>query len=504
MTMIGPEGTAIAENDDSNGETNSRIPDDGTLFVLPSSGTYIIEVSSFSANTTGNYTLNLSDHSCAYSISPDSQVFTSRSGSGSVDVTASTGCGWTAVSNDSFITVTHGSEGIGNGVVTYNVAGNTSSDPRFGTIIIGGQVFTITQEGNSTSCQISCPVDVNVNNTPGQCGAVVNYSPPSIDGSCGTVTCSPASGSFFPVGTTTVTCAISSEQGCTFTVKVNDAQPPSILCPANISETAVIGQTSTVVAFSTTVVDNCSGASVVCSPPSGSAFPLGITTVACIATDTSGNQSNCTFKVAVSGTLLVHTDSFLRSGSGNTNEGANERLRIQSSGNNRTLVKFNLAGISVSGLQSATLVLNIAENSNNWGANGRMVDVHRLLTDWAEGNGRNDVMAGGGSGFRGTGEGVTWECARDSNINNQASDCISEWNGGSFATASASVLHTNNQTGDVIWNVTADLLAGANNGWLIKKQNEGQNGQVRYYSREGAALEGNGNLSPRLVLVYQP
>lgn len=56
--------------------------------------------------------------------------------------------------------------------------------------------------------------------------------------------------------------------------------------------------------------------------------------------------------------------------------------------------------------------------------------------------------------------------------------------------------------GNLSWNVTADVLAGAANGWVIKKQNEGQAGQVKYYSREGAAVAGNPSLGPRLVLVY--
>jgi hypothetical protein len=43
--------------------------------------------------------------------------------------------------------------------------------------------------------------------------------------------------------------------------------------------------------------DNCGVASVVCSPPSGSAFPVGQTIVTCTATDTAGNIAGCTFKV---------------------------------------------------------------------------------------------------------------------------------------------------------------------------------------------------------------
>lgn len=164
------------------------------------------------------------------------------------------------------------------------------------------------------------------------------------------------------------------------------------------------------------------------------------------------------------------------------------------------LARFNVSGIPTSGLQSATLVLKITENSDNWGSTGRLVDAHRLLADWTEGNGHT---VGDQPNFRGTGEGVTWNCAKDSDIANQNDDCTSPWNGGIIAAATAaSVLHANNQTGDVSWNVTADVQAGANYGWVVRKQVEGQNGQVRYFSREGAA--GNPSLGPRLVLVYQP
>jgi hypothetical protein len=66
-----------------------------------------------------------------------------------------------------------------------------------------------------------------VGNDPNQCGAVVTFAP-SFGSGCGTVTCSPASGSFFPVGTTTVTCITQAGPACSFTVKVNDTQGPTI------------------------------------------------------------------------------------------------------------------------------------------------------------------------------------------------------------------------------------------------------------------------------------
>ncbi|HKQ07966.1 MAG TPA: HYR domain-containing protein [Blastocatellia bacterium] len=151
------------------------------------------------------------------------------------------------------------------------------------------------------ACTITCPANITQSNDPNQCGAVVNYPAPTASG-CGTVTCSPASGSFFPKGTTTVTCTTAGPS-CSFTITVNDTQPPTITCPAN--QTAVTAQTcpftnaATVTFPSPTASDNCPSVTVACTPPSGSTFALGTTTVTCTATDTSGNTATCSFTVTV-------------------------------------------------------------------------------------------------------------------------------------------------------------------------------------------------------------
>lgn len=149
------------------------------------------------------------------------------------------------------------------------------------------------------SCTITCPANITVSNDPNQCGAVVNYAAPMTTGTCGTVTCSPASGSFFPVGTTTVNCTTMAGPSCSFTVTVNDTQPPSITCPPNITTTVTTpGGSCGVVNFpAPTASDNCPGVTVVCTPPSGTCFPAGTTTVTCTATDTSGNTATCSFTV---------------------------------------------------------------------------------------------------------------------------------------------------------------------------------------------------------------
>ena len=89
---------------------------------------------------------------CDYSISPTSQSFDSTGGTGSVNVTAPSGCSWTATSNNTdWITITSGSSGSGNGIVTYTVAANTSTSQRTGKMAIAGQTFTVTQASHSPS-----------------------------------------------------------------------------------------------------------------------------------------------------------------------------------------------------------------------------------------------------------------------------------------------------------------------------------------------------------------
>src|SRR6185436_20034979 len=81
-------------------------------------------------------------------------------------------------------------------------------------------------------CTLTCASDVSVDNDANECGANVTYDPPSGD-SCGTITCDHISGSFFPVGETTVKCTSSIGATCSFKVTVKDTQKPSITPPAD-------------------------------------------------------------------------------------------------------------------------------------------------------------------------------------------------------------------------------------------------------------------------------
>jgi len=105
------------------------------------------------------------DCGCSYSISPSSQVFSSSGGSGAVTVSTSSGCTWEATKDSSWITITSGSSGTGNGTVSYLVSANPGAE-RTGRITVSGQVHTITQEGiNPSLCKSTTSLNFGSSST---------------------------------------------------------------------------------------------------------------------------------------------------------------------------------------------------------------------------------------------------------------------------------------------------------------------------------------------------
>ncbi|MBR9974358.1 MAG: S8 family serine peptidase, partial [Bacteroidetes bacterium] len=148
-------------------------------------------------------------------------------------------------------------------------------------------------------CDLTCPADITVSNDADLCGAVVTFPAASTSATCGPVTFTPASGSFFPVGTTTVTVSTTSGSSCTFDVTVNDTQDPSITCPTDITVDNDPGDCGAIVTYAATASDNCPGVTMAYNPPSGSFFPVGTTSVTVTATDAHSNDSQCSFDVTV-------------------------------------------------------------------------------------------------------------------------------------------------------------------------------------------------------------
>src|SRR5207249_2705709 len=152
-----------------------------------------------------------------------------------------------------------------------------------------------------------CPANRTVNAAPGACSSNVTFSVTANDNCAVTnVTSSPASGFTFPIGVTTVTSTARDSSGnsatCSFTVTVNDTQPPAITCPANLTVNAAPGQCVSNVLFAVTASDNCAITNLTSTPRSGFAFPVGTTTVTSTARDSSGNASTCSFTVTVNDT----------------------------------------------------------------------------------------------------------------------------------------------------------------------------------------------------------
>lgn len=102
--------------------------------------------------TIAGQTFTVNQGGCSYTLSYTTNSFPATDSTGSVTVTATgTNCPWTAVSNSSWLVVTSGANGAGNGTVGYTVAANTSTTARTGSLTIAGRSFSVTQAGATCS-----------------------------------------------------------------------------------------------------------------------------------------------------------------------------------------------------------------------------------------------------------------------------------------------------------------------------------------------------------------
>ncbi|MFN8397615.1 MAG: HYR domain-containing protein, partial [Bacteroidia bacterium] len=190
--------------------------------------------------------------------------------------------------------------GLSSGSHSFSVQ-DANGCPASGTVTVG-------DARDLTAPTITCPANISVSNDNGQCGANVSFAPATATDDCGAASVAqiagPASGSFFPLGTTTITFRATDVAGniatCSFTVTVSDNQAPSVNCPSNISVSNDNGQCGAAVSYNVGVSDNCPGATVSVVQPSGSFFTIGTSTVIASATDAAGNTAVCSFTVTVS------------------------------------------------------------------------------------------------------------------------------------------------------------------------------------------------------------
>jgi hypothetical protein len=140
------------------------------------------------------------------------------------------------------------------------------------------------------------------------------------------LSCTPPSGSTFPVGTTSVTCTATDAAGnsatASFDVTVIDTTPPTLVVPASTVFELIQGPDGSVVDYASLVeaTDLVDPAPVLtCNPASGTTFAPGETTVNCTATDSSSNTATGSFTVQVGyvGYGIIPTKLTIKSGSSN-------------------------------------------------------------------------------------------------------------------------------------------------------------------------------------------
>ena len=184
-------------------------------------------------------------------------------------------------------------------VVTWTVtdaSGHTASATQAVTVqdrqapVIGAapNLSTTTEPGQPTA-SLTLPAPISSDNCPGWTIAGAR--------SDGLALTAP-----YPVGQTnvtwTVTDASANRTTATQTVTVVDKEPPTLTVPADFAVNAT-SPSGAVVTYTASATDNVAVAALTCSPPSATSFPIGSTTVTCVATDPSGNQASATFHITV-------------------------------------------------------------------------------------------------------------------------------------------------------------------------------------------------------------
>lgn len=204
----------------------------------------------------------------------------------------------------------------GNYLITVSVSGG-----RGGSYDVSAASFTLkVLSADSTPPVLSLPGPITKEAT-GPAGATVSYAASATDAVDGavSVSCSPTSGSTFPLGTTKVACSAkdsrNNQASGNFSVTVVDTTGPAIAdVPANITIEAESANGAVLVYTDPTAKDLVDGTvNVNCAPASGSTFALGVThTVTCSAKDSRGNASTGSFSVLVEDTtapLLMVADA---------------------------------------------------------------------------------------------------------------------------------------------------------------------------------------------------
>ncbi len=246
---------------------------------------------------------------CTFTVTPTSASFSNSSNDSVIPVTASAPtCAWTSRSNTSWITVSFGQTGTGNGTVGFTVTQNNTPTQRTGSLTIAGITFNVTQA--AAPCSYS-------------------FSP-----SNATVSFSGASGSFNVITACTWTAATNSPDWITVTGAGTGNGTVQYTAAANLGTTS---RTATISAGTATfTITQSASCTYTLNPFTIQADPNGVsgtfTSTAsastCAWTSTNGNPDFITITSALSGTgnvtmaYTIQANRTLNARSGTINIGA--------------------------------------------------------------------------------------------------------------------------------------------------------------------------------------
>jgi large repetitive protein len=277
--------------------------------------------------------------SCSFTVTITDTIPPTITCPGPINTTTNTACTATAVAlgtpttadNCSVVSVTNNAPAaypIGLTTVTWtvtDVAGLTATCT---------QTVTVT---DTTPPTIACPTNITTTTAVGVCTRIVNVPSPTTADNCSVASLSwmmsgattatginPIGNYTFNLGVTTITFTVTDSannfENCSFTVTVNDNQPPIFTsCPTNPAPLCADNSatyTKIGTSWNAIATDGCSTISSLTYTLSGSttgsgtnlngvAFNVGTTTVTWTATDTAGNVSNCVFTVTIIGLPVI-------------------------------------------------------------------------------------------------------------------------------------------------------------------------------------------------------
>ncbi len=228
-----------------------------TCTATPTTTTTYTVAGSNAGGTSAAASATVTVNPCTYTLDASSASVSASASTGNVSVTSS--CAWTATSNASWISITSGASGSGDGTVDYAVAANTGTSARTGTLTIAGNTFTVTQEIAAPACTLSAnPSSITEG---GSATLTASCTPAATSYTWTGGTCADTTGStctVTPTATTTYTVAGTNAGGtsteanatvtvhpCTYTLGASSASFSASASTGNVSVTSSCAWTAT-------------------------------------------------------------------------------------------------------------------------------------------------------------------------------------------------------------------------------------------------------------------